>query len=139
LFAYPDCYIKKDNQTDKWDVIHFSAYQAHGKFYIGLIAGYTDISEAEQITNCELGVPRTELPDLEPGQYYWTDFVGMTVVNETGVTLGIIEGLFETGANDVMIVKAADRQRLIPYLLDDVIKNVDLKSRIMLVDWDPEF
>jgi 16S rRNA processing protein RimM len=139
LFEYPICYLKKDTRTDKWEQIHFSAYQPHGKFFIGVIDGYTDINEAELITNCELGVPRQELPDLEPGQYYWTDFVGMTVMNQTGDTLGVIEGLFETGANDVMIVKGIDRQRLIPYVLDDVIKNVDLKTRIMLVDWDSEF
>jgi 16S rRNA processing protein RimM len=50
----------------------------------------------------------------------------------------------ETGANDVLVVKGTaesiDReQRLIPWLPDQVVKEVDLDSGLMRVDWDPDF
>ena len=44
----------------------------------------------------------------------------------------------ETGANDVLVVKG-ERERLIPYVRDVVVKSVDLKQGVILVDWDPEF
>jgi 16S rRNA processing protein RimM len=49
-----------------------------------------------------------------------------------------VDHLFETGANDVMVVKG-DRERLVPYLWEQVVKEVNLEDRRMVVDWDPEF
>ena len=62
-----------------------------------------------------------------------------------GVVLGSIAYLFETGANDVIVVKGDgdqsvdDRERLLPFLPDEVIVEVDLDAGVMTVDWDPEF
>ena len=81
---------------------------------------------------------RDQLPALEQGEYYWTDLIGLKVVTGDGTELGVIERLFETGANDVVVVKG-DRERLIPYLPGQVITRVDLKAGEMEVDWDPDF
>jgi len=52
--------------------------------------------------------------------------------------------MLETGANDVLVVQASpasidQRERLIPYLPDDIVMQVDLTHKRMVVDWDPEF
>jgi 16S rRNA processing protein RimM len=52
--------------------------------------------------------------------------------------------LFETGANDVMVVRgdheAIDkRERLLPFLPDDVIVEISSEEGRMVVNWDPEF
>ena len=52
--------------------------------------------------------------------------------------------MLETGANDVMVVKATqesidDRERLIPYLSDSVVLKVDIGKRVIRVDWDADF
>jgi 16S rRNA processing protein RimM len=46
--------------------------------------------------------------------------------------------LFATGANDVLVVRG-ERERLIPYLWQQVVKSVDLQAGVMQVDWDPDF
>ena len=56
-----------------------------------------------------------------------------------GVRLGVVERLFETGANDVMVVTGEDRERLIPFVMDEVVRRVDLADGCLEVDWDPEF
>jgi 16S rRNA processing protein RimM len=58
--------------------------------------------------------------------------------------LGRVSKLLETGANDVLVVQPDDqsidqRERLIPYVPDQFILRVDLGTREMQVDWDPEF
>ena len=53
--------------------------------------------------------------------------------------LGVVKELFETGANDVMIVEKDGKQRLIPYVPDAYVKSVDLRNRRMQVDWKPEW
>ena len=46
--------------------------------------------------------------------------------------------MMETGANDVMVVDG-DRQRLIPWVMDDVVISVDKREGIITVDWDRDF
>ena len=83
------------------------------------------------------------VPELEDG-YYWADLMKCQVVTCDGVALGQVEQMLETGANDVLVVRqkiagSETRERLIPFILEDVIVSVDLSGHIITVDWDPEF
>jgi 16S rRNA processing protein RimM len=62
----------------------------------------------------------------------------MEVRTRTGTSLGFVDQLFETGANDVMIVVGAERH-LIPFLYGKVVQAVDGDQRVITVDWDPDF
>ena len=63
----------------------------------------------------------------------------MRVSTTDGDDLGVVDHLLETGANDVLVVKSRERDRLIPWLRDSVVKHVDLDAQHLVVDWDPEF
>jgi len=76
---------------------------------------------------------------LPPHEYYWKDLINLTVVNLEGITLGRVERLMETGSNDVLIIKNNKKEYLIPYLPKRFVKNIDLKTKQILVDWDPDF
>ena len=71
--------------------------------------------------------------------------MGMAVVNEAGYHLGEVVDMMETGSNDVLVVKAnksdafGKTERLLPFLTDSVIKDVNNAERRILVDWDPDF
>ncbi|MGH8398564.1 MAG: ribosome maturation factor RimM, partial [Gammaproteobacteria bacterium] len=52
--------------------------------------------------------------------------------------LGRVQSLIATGSNDVLVVQG-ERERLIPFIRGQVIKNVDLATRVIRVDWDPDF
>ena len=97
----------------------------------------TDRDAAEALAGAEIWVPRSRLPAPKPGEYYWVDLEGLRVVNREGVLLGTVSHLFETAANDVIVV-AGDRERLVPFL-DDFVLGVDFDARQVTVDWDPDF
>ena len=64
----------------------------------------------------------------------------MQVQTLEGTDLGKVTNLMETGANDVLVVKAEDgRERLIPFIREQVVTDIDLDAGTMTVDWDPEF
>ena len=88
----------------------------------------------------EIAINREQLPRPEAGEYYWQDLTGLQVRTVNDVDLGKVTGLMETGANDVLVVKAEDgRERLIPFIREQVVTQVDLEAGTMTVDWDPEF
>lgn len=110
-----------------------------GKTLVAKLAGCEDRDHAEALVGAEIAIPRERLPATEgPGEFYWADLVGLAVRTVDGVELGRIETLFETGANDVIVV-VGERERLIPYLWQQVVRRVDIAGGVMEVDWDPDF
>ena len=124
-----------------------TAGHAHGDGVVASLAGIDDRDAAAALIGAEIEVDRATLgPELgaESGdaaareEFYWVDLQGMEVRTRTGTSLGFVEQLFETGANDVMIVVGTGRH-LIPFLYGSVVETVDGERRLITVDWDPEF
>lgn len=118
----------------------------HGKGLVARVEGCDTREAAEALTGAEILLPKVELPELSGDDFYWHELEGLRVVARDGTVLGRVDYLFETGANDVMVVKgsleadAVDaRERLLPFLPEEVILEVDLEGGVMTVDWDPEF
>jgi 16S rRNA processing protein RimM len=111
----------------------------HGKLLIVHFDSCNSPEEAKEYTNLDIAVDRSQLPVLSKEEYYWVDLIGLVVLNQEGITLGTVERLFETGSNDVLIVKEENgKERYIPYT-DDVVQKVDLAEKKLLVDWDEDF
>ncbi|HSG62254.1 MAG TPA: ribosome maturation factor RimM [Pseudomonadales bacterium] len=127
--------------------IKLVSVKPHGKGLVAQIDGIHDRNGAELLAHCELLMLESALPDLEGEDYYWYELEGLRVFVQSAqdrILLGEVNSLFETGANDVMVVKACEgsldqRERLIPYILEQVVLAIDLEAGEMLVDWDPEF
>ncbi len=122
--------------------------RAHGKGLIALIGKATDRNQAERYIGAEILVDRRELPGAAEGEYYWYQLEGLTVLAQSDdgkeLNLGKVHHLMETGANDVMVVRGASgsldrRERLIPWLEEQVVTEVNLTEGFIRVDWDPEF
>jgi 16S rRNA processing protein RimM len=114
-------------------VYQISEVRPQGRAAVLFLAGITRRSQAEALAGCDLFIDKEELPALAPGTYYWADLIGVEVVSMDGRHLGRLESIFETGSNDVYVVKRAGREILVP-ALKSVVKSVDLERRRMEVD-----
>lgn len=101
------------------------------------LKGCDDRTAAEGLRGMEVALSRSALPD-EEGSIYWVDLIGLTVRNETGEVLGIVDGLVETGANDVLVVRREGAEQLIPYT-ERTVRSVDLAARLIVVDWQQDW
>ncbi len=110
----------------------------HGKFLIAKFDGIDDRDDVARLTNALVVLERNQLPDSEDDSFYWADLIGLQVVTTDGTVLGEVERMMETGANDVVVV-AGERERLIPWIRDSVIRAVSLKEGKITVDWDADF
>lgn len=128
-----------------WRQVQISGKKRHGNGLIVKLADVADRDQAQLYVNADIAVERSALPQLAEGDFYWRDLMGMAVVNEAGYHLGEVVDMMETGSNDVLVVKAnksdafGKTERLLPFLTDSVIKEVNNAERRILVDWDPDF
>lgn len=112
--------------------------QAHGKSVIAQLAGVVDRDAAQALVDWEIRVPRSALAPAAPGEYYWADLEGMAVRTRDGQDLGRVSRMLDTPAHDVMVIQG-ERERLVPFVQGEVVLEVDLETRHITVDWDPEF
>jgi 16S rRNA processing protein RimM len=110
----------------------------HGRRLIALLENLDCREQAEESVGLAIAVPRERLPEPASGHYYWADLEGLQVRLEGGLELGTVDRMLATGANDVMVVKG-ERERLIPFVPGQYVKDVDLAGGTITVDWDPEF
>ena len=109
-----------------------------GKNVLAKLEGIDDRTQAEALTGCQLFIRRQQLPWLEAGEYYWSDLIGLTVETLQAEPLGVVSEMLETGADDVMVLQG-ERERLIPFVMDEIVREVDLGKRRLVVDWSPDY
>lgn len=100
-----------------------------------LLEDFADRDSVQTLTNQEVSVLKSSLPKLKPDEYYWSQLQDLEVENTSGKKLGKVVEIFDTGANDVLIVKG-QKKILIPYVKDKIIKNIDLELRKIIVAWE---
>jgi 16S rRNA processing protein RimM len=109
-----------------------------GKNVLAQLAGIEDRDLATELIGSKIYILPEQLPKLDEGEYYWADLIGLEVESLESEPLGIVEAMMETGANDVMILHG-DRQRLIPFVMDEIVREIDLPNKRVVVDWKPDY
>ena len=128
-----------------WREVRVLDGRPQGKTIVARLEGIEDRDAAEALVGSTVAVPRAALPPAAEDEFYWTDLVGMDVVTADGAALGPVDRLFETGANDVLVVTDArdgakpGAEVLVPWVRPDVIVEVDAAARRIVIDWDPDF
>ena len=110
-----------------------------GKSLVATFPDVTDRDSVEAMRGTEIYVPRSALPPPSPGEYYWVDLEGLRVVTVEGVDFGTVSHVFATGANDVLVARDGERERLIPFVQPQYVTGVDFDAGLVTVDWDPDF
>ncbi len=85
-----------------------------------------------------VAVDREHFPVLEEDEFYWVDLIGLKVTNLQNELLGNVSELMETGANDVLVVRNCDEERLIPFVAQYII-DVNLANKQITVDWGLDY
>lgn len=97
-----------------------------------LFSGYDSPEKAKALNGWFLKVPEEEAVPLPEGSYYWFELVGMEVVSEGGEKLGTITEVFETGSNDVYVMKQGRKEIYLP-ATKEIVKHIDRKAKRMVI------
>lgn len=139
LFDYPTWWVGKD---DQWRELVVEEAKIHNDVLVVKLKGVDDRDAAFACKGKQVAVPREALPAAGEDEYYWSDLIGLTVKNTQDVDFGQIVDVLETGANDVFVVNTGKErgniERVLPFI-DQVVLDVDIEAKTMLVDWDADF
>ncbi|MFB0975303.1 MAG: ribosome maturation factor RimM [Tolumonas sp.] len=142
IFDYTPWFIMNKGE---WREIQLTSWKRHNNGLICKLDGVDSREDAQALTGVDIAVLSDQLPALPQGEYYWRDLIGCAVVTTKGYQLGTVSELMETGSNDVLVVQAnlndafSMKERLIPFIDEQVIKHIDITARLIEVDWDPGF
>ncbi len=120
-----------------WRAYTVLDWKLHSTGLVALLDGVSDRDAALALRGSEIAIPRASLPVAPENEYYWSDLIGMTVLNEQDILLGEIAEILEAGAHDVLVVKG-DRERLIPFV-EQIVRHVDVSARRVTVDWQADY
>jgi 16S rRNA processing protein RimM len=142
VFEYGGWWLTGENREPR--SVKVLEWRPHSKGWVVRLDGVTDRTAAEQLAGMDIQVAVSELPELPEGEYYWYQLEGLSVRDTGGRELGRVVRLMETGANDVLVVRAEKaqswgRECLIPWLPEQVVQSVDLDAGQMVVNWDPDY
>lgn len=141
ILDYPDWFVSQNGKRMHLEV---EEGKRHGPGIVVRLKGVDDRDVARTYCGLDIRVSTDLLPELPEGEFYWHQLEGLRVETPSGEVLGSVKHLMETGSNDVMVVRATpgsldNRERLIPYLPEQVIQRIDLEAGVIVADWDPEF
>lgn len=146
LLDYPQWQVGQDGE---WRLRTVEVAKVHGATVVAKLEGVADREQAAALQGMRVAVSRDDFPAPAKDEFYWADLVGLKVVNADGVALGSVTRVFETGANDVLVVEAnvanevankaaIQRERLLPFIAT-VIRQVDIAGGTIIVDWDADY
>lgn len=106
----------------------------HGKTIVAYMQGVDNREKAAEFLGLEIKVSKAQLAELKDNEFYWHQLIGMQVIDTDREPLGKVVSMFETGANDVLVIEG-EKELLIPFVLDKTVIAVDLPSQTITVDW----
>jgi 16S rRNA processing protein RimM len=132
LLEYSEWWLGEKGQ---WRQHRIAESAVHGSMVVARLDGFTDRDSAAELRGREVAVPRAAMPENRADEFYWNDLLGLEVSDRNASKLGHVAKILETGANAVLVVVQGDKELLVPFI-QDVIVNVDLKARQLVVDWE---
>ena len=106
-------------------------YQKH--LVILKLKNIEDMNTAEKLKGCYIKIHRKDARKLPKGKYFIADIIGSGVVTDDGKSLGKVDDIYNTGSNDIYVVKDELGKQLLLPAISDVIKEINLDERRIVV------
>ena len=123
-------YIEKNKSKKEYKI---EEVKYHKNMVLIKFEGIDKIEQAEELRNSYLTVSRDSVEELEEGRYYIVDLLGLDVYTDEQVLLGTLDDIFNTGSNDIYVVKNKEGKQILLPAIEDVIKQVDLENKKIIV------
>jgi len=149
IVDYSPWLIRPEGKSEQrpWNQIEIEVGKRHAKTVVVKFVDCDDRDLAMTYVGMEIAIEKSQLESLKgKDEYYWHDLLGLRVINQQKIELGVVKDILETGGNDVLVVvsetedkDAKTRERLIPWTMHNAIVTVNVEEGVIEVDWDADF
>ena len=123
-------YVKNKKETKQYEV---EEVKYHKNFVLLKFKGINYMEEAETLRDSFLEVDREDAIPLEEDTYYIVDLIGLEVYSDENKLLGKLEDIFNTGSNDIYVVKDELGKQLLLPAISEVIKQINIEEGKIIV------
>ena len=123
-------YIEKNSNQTEYEI---EEVKYHKDMVLIKFKGIDKVEQAEMLRNSYLTVSRDSVEKLEEGRYYIVDLLGLEVYTDEQILLGTLEDIFNTGSNDIYVVKDKQGKQILLPAIQDVIKQIDIENKKIIV------
>ena len=123
-------YVEKNSTKTEYEI---EEVKYHKDMVLIKFKGIDKVEQAEMLRNSYLTVSRDSVEKLEEGRYYIVDLLGLEVYTDEQVLLGTLEDIFNTGSNDIYVVKSKEGKQILLPAIQDVIKQIDMENKKIIV------
>ena len=123
-------YVEKNNNQTEYKI---EEVKYHKDMVLIKFKGIDEVEQAETLRNSYLTVSRDSVEKLEEGRYYIVDLLGLEVYTDEQILLGTLEDIFNTGSNDIYVVKDKQGKQILLPAIQDVIKQIDIENKKIIV------
>ena len=123
-------YVEKNSNQTEYEI---EEVKYHKDMVLIKFKGIDKVEQAEMLRNSYLTVSRDSVEKLEEGRYYIVDLLGLEVYTDEQILLGTLEDIFNTGSNDIYVVKDKQGKQILLPAIQDVIKQIDIENQKIIV------
>lgn len=109
-----------------------ASIREHGSLYLLKLSGADSVEKAEEFRGAEIFMRKEALMEKEEGEFFHFELLDLSVYLDTGQYLGVLKRIFQTGSNDVYVVKGQGKEYLIPAMYQ-VVREVNLSEKRMVI------
>ena len=117
----------------------------HARFHKRMVLVTTEeiksMNEAELLRDQEVLIKAEDLPELEEGQFYVADLIGLPVYDEEGKQIGTFKDSLSTGSNDVYVIAVTGEKDILLPALKLYVKEINIAEKrivVTLPEWVDE-
>lgn len=123
-------YVEKNGNQTKYEI---EEVKYHKDMVLIKFKNIDKLEQAEELRNSYLTITRDSAEKLEEGRYYIVDLLGLEVYTDEQILLGTLEDIFNTGSNDIYVVKNNQGKQILLPAIQDVIKQIDIEHKKIIV------
>ena len=104
----------------------------------GAIARFAEVPDrtaAEKLRGTVLTVPRSALPALDEGEFYYSDLLGLPVVTDTGEEIGRVCAVENFGATEIVEIEKPDGKKFMVPLTQQAVPAWDAEKLTVNADF----
>lgn len=123
-------YIKTKNNKEEYEI---EQVKYHKNMVLIKLKGIETPEQANLLRDSYLIINREDAKPLEKDTYYIVDLIGLQVYTDEGKLLGILEDIFNTGSNDIYVVKDELGKQILLPAIKEVIKEVNIENKKIII------